>query len=176
MDTQTALPDRFRYLPGFQIMPYLRLRQVATPDNPLELVKGGRLDHVEVAYETYGSLSPEKDNAILLCHALTGDSHPAAHYVDDREGWWEDLVGPGQLLDTERFFIICPNVLGGCRGTTGPASPNPGTGKPYGADFPVVTIRDMVHVQKRLLINSASASWSWWSAARWAACRRWNGR
>ena len=151
MDTQTALPDRFRYLPGFQIMPYLRLRQVATPDNPLELVKGGRLDHVEVAYETYGSLSPEKDNAILLCHALTGDSHPAAHYVDDREGWWEDLVGPGQLLDTERFFIICPNVLGGCRGTTGPASPNPATGKPYGADFPVVTIRDMVHVQKRLL-------------------------
>ena len=151
MDTQTALPDRFRYLPGFQIMPYLRLRQVATPDNPLELVKGGRLDHVEVAYETYGSLSPEKDNAILLCHALTGDSHPAAHYVDDREGWWEDLVGPGQLLDTERFFIICPNVLGGCRGTTGPASPNPVTGKPYGADFPVVTIRDMVHVQKRLL-------------------------
>ena len=151
MDTQTALPDRFLYLPGFQIMPYLRLRQVATPDNPLELVKGGRLDHVEVAYETYGSLSPEKDNAILLCHALTGDSHPAAHYVDDREGWWEDLVGPGQLLDTERFFIICPNVLGGCRGTTGPASSNPATGKPYGASFPVVTIRDMVQVQKRLL-------------------------
>ena len=151
MDTQTALPDRFLYLPGFQIMPYLRLRQVATPDDPLELVKGGRLDHVEVAYETYGSLSPEKDNAILLCHALTGDSHPAAHYQDDREGWWEDLVGPGQLLDTERFFIICPNVLGGCRGTTGPASPNPATGKPYGASFPLVTIRDMVHVQKRLL-------------------------
>ena len=151
MDTQTALPDRFRYLPGFQIMPYLRLRQVATPDEPLELVKGGRLDHVEVAYETYGSLSPEKDNAILLCHALTGDSHPAAHYQDDREGWWEDLVGPGQLLDTERFFIICPNVLGGCRGTTGPASPNPATGNPYGASFPLVTIRDMVQVQKRLL-------------------------
>jgi homoserine O-acetyltransferase len=143
--------DKFNYLPDFQKMPYLRFLQVATPDNPLELTKGGVLEEVDVAYETYGSLSPEKDNAILLCHALTGDSHPAAHYAEDREGWWEDLVGPGQLLDTERFFIICPNVLGGCRGATGPASPNPVTGKPYGASFPVVTIRDMVHVQKRLL-------------------------
>ena len=143
--------DKFSNLPDFQQMPYLRFLQVAAPDHPLQLIKGGVLEEVEVAYETYGSLAPEKDNAILLCHALTGDSHPAAHYAEDREGWWEDLVGPGQLLDTERFFIICPNVLGGCRGTTGPASADPSTGKPYGAKFPIVTIRDMVHVQKRLL-------------------------
>ena len=148
---ETEVRDKFRYLPGFQMMPYLRFARLATPDNPLQLTRGGVLGEVEVAYETYGRLSPEKDNAILLCHALTGDSHPAAHSPDDREGWWEDLVGPGQLLDTERFFIICANVLGGCRGTTGPASPDPATGRPYGPRFPEVTIRDMVHVQKRLL-------------------------
>lgn len=147
----TANQKKFKYLPGFQVMAYLRFAQVATPENPLELFNGGLWEEVEVAYETYGTLSPDKDNVILLCHALTGDSHPAAHYKEDREGWWEDLVGPGQLLDTERFFVICPNVLGGCRGSTGPASLDPLTGRPYGANFPVVTIRDMVHVQKRLL-------------------------
>lgn len=173
-----SLPeDKFRYLPGFQMAPYLRFVQVATQDNPLELSKGGVLQEVEVAYETYGSLSPEKDNAILLCHALTGDSHPAAHYAEDREGWWDELVGPGQLLDTERFFIICPNVLGGCRGSTGPASSDPSTGRPYGARFPVVTIRDMVHVQKRLmdylgiekLVMVVGGSMGGMQALEWAA-------
>ena len=143
--------EKIKYLPGFCETPYLRFTQVATQDYPLQLTRGSALTDVEVAYETYGMLSPDKDNAILLCHALTGDSHPAAHFSGDREGWWEDLVGPGQLLDTDRFYIICSNVLGGCRGTTGPASPEPGGRRPYGPRFPEVTIRDMVQVQKRLL-------------------------
>lgn len=147
----TVATGKFKYLPGFQAAAYLKFARVATPENPLQLRQGGVLTEVAVAYETYGTLSPEKDNAILLCHALTGDSHPAAHFAGDREGWWEELVGPGRLLDTERFFIICSNVLGGCRGTTGPASMEPDGQRPYGPRFPEITIRDMVHVQKRLL-------------------------
>lgn len=147
----TDAREKFKYLPGFQVASYLRFAQIATAEYPLGLTRGDRLTDVEIAYETYGTLSLEKDNVILLCHALTGDSHPAAHYPGDREGWWEDLVGPGQLLDTDRFYIICSNVLGGCRGTTGPASLDASRGRPYGQRFPEVTIRDMVHAQKRLL-------------------------
>ena len=143
--------DKFKYLPGFEIQPYLKIINVASPDNPFKFEMGDTLANIEVAYETYGILSETKDNAVMLCHALTGDSHPAAHFEGDREGWWEDLVGPGRLLNTEHLFVICANVLGGCRGTTGPASPNPLTGEPYGPDFPAVTIRDMVRIQKRLL-------------------------
>lgn len=118
---------------------------------PLELEQGGRLPAVEVVYETYGRLSPRRDNAVLICHALSGDSHVARHDSADDPGWWDIMVGPGRPIDTDRYFVICPNILGGCRGTTGPNSINPETGCPYGADFPVVTVGDMVELQRRLL-------------------------
>jgi homoserine O-acetyltransferase len=116
------------------------------------LLSGQKLGPVTIAYETYGALSPQHDNAILICHALTGDAHVAGISSEDgRVGWWEVLVGPGMPLDTDRYFIICANVLGGCKGTTGPSSLNPATGKPYALDYPLITIEDMVRVQKKLL-------------------------
>jgi homoserine O-acetyltransferase len=139
------------FFPGFKWRPQLKQVQVAGPENPLHLKRGGCLTDITVAYETYGKLADARDNAILVTHALTGDSHPAAHDQYDEKGWWEPLIGPGRPLDTERFFVICANVLGGCQGTTGPASPDPVTGKPYGMRFPEITIGDMVQVQKRLL-------------------------
>ncbi|MHC1765817.1 MAG: homoserine O-acetyltransferase [Verrucomicrobiia bacterium] len=116
---------------------------------PLEL--GGKLPGVTVAYETFGRLNSAKDNAVLICHAISGDSHVASHGHDDDPGWWDIMVGPGKPLDTNRAFVICPNLLGGCRGSTGPGSLNPATGKPFGRDFPTITIGDMVEAQKRLL-------------------------
>jgi homoserine O-acetyltransferase len=139
------------YFPGFKRRRQLKLAQVATAANPLRLLRGGILTEVTVAYETYGKLAAKKDNVILVAHALTGDSHPAAHAEQDEPGWWDDLIGPGRPLDTERFYIICANVLGGCQGTTGPASSHPVSGQPYGMSFPEITVRDMVHVEKRLL-------------------------
>ncbi|WP_425060087.1 Homoserine O-acetyltransferase [Sporomusa carbonis] len=139
------------FFPGFKWRPHIKLAQVASPENPFELLLGGSLTEVTVAYETYGKLSDDRDNVILVTHALTGDSHPASHDPYDEQGWWEPLIGPGRPIDTNRFYVICANVLGGCQGTTGPASLNPATGKPYGMRFPEVTIRDMVRVQKRLL-------------------------
>lgn len=132
----------------------LKYAQSVTFDQPLSLENGGKLPSVTVAYETYGELSPEKDNAVLVCHALTGDSHVAAHDENDDPGWWDiaKLVGPGCPIDTNQYFVICPNVLGGCCGTTGPNCANPATGKPYGKDFPNITIGDMVEVQ-RLLVS-----------------------
>lgn len=116
------------------------------------LMSGQKLGPVTVAYETYGTLSPAHDNAILICHALTGDAHAAGVSAEDgRVGWWEVLMGPGMPLDTDRYYIICANVLGGCKGTTGPASLSPATGQPYALDFPLITIEDMVRVQKKLL-------------------------
>jgi homoserine O-acetyltransferase len=129
----------------------LRYAQYLHFEAPLDLEKGGCLPKVTVAYETYGELSANKDNAILICHALTGDSHVARHDDRDDPGWWDILVGPGKPIDTQRFFVVCPNLLGGCRGTTGPCSENPDTGKPYGRDFPTITIGDMVEVQRRLM-------------------------
>jgi len=120
-------------------------------DGPLTLEQGGRLDAVRVVYETYGRLNERRDNAVLICHALSGDSHVARHDEADQPGWWDIAVGPGKCIDTDRYFVICPNVLGGCRGTTGPNSTNPATGRRYGADFPAVTVGDMVEVQRRLL-------------------------
>lgn len=113
------------------------------------LESGNQLHDVEIAYETYGSLNKQKNNAILVCHALTGNAHVVGD--DEIPGWWEGLIGPGRYIDTEKYFVICANVLGGCSGTTGPANVNPETGAPYGGDFPVVTIRDMVHVQYHLV-------------------------
>lgn len=118
----------------------------------IELDSGETLKDVTVAYETYGELNKEKSNAILICHALTGDAHAAGWHEGDRKpGWWEMVIGPGKALDSEKYFIICSNVLGGCKGTTGPSSINPKTGKEYGLDFPVITIKDMVNVQKKLV-------------------------
>lgn len=118
---------------------------------PLALELGGRLEGVNVAYETYGRLNECRDNAILLCHALSGDSHVAKHDESDDPGWWDAAVGPGKAFDTDKFFVICPNVLGGCRGTTGPGSIAPKTGEPYGADFPTITTGDIVEVQRKLM-------------------------
>ncbi|MBE6505590.1 MAG: homoserine O-acetyltransferase [Methanobrevibacter sp.] len=123
-------------------------------DDPFILESGKSLEKITVAYETYGELNNEKNNAILVCHALTGDAHAAGwHDGDKKPGWWEIIIGPGKVLDTEKYFIICSNVLGGCKGTTGPSSINPLTGEEYGLDFPVITIKDMVDVQK-ILIDS----------------------
>jgi len=130
--------------------PLAHARTVSFPEG-LELQLGGRLEEVTVRYETYGELSPRADNAVLICHALSGDSHVARHGEDDDPGWWETIVGPGRPIDTQRYYVICPNVLGGCRGTTGPNSINPATGRPYGRDFPNITICDMVSLQKKLV-------------------------
>ena len=138
---------------------------------PVPLDCGRALYPVRVAYETYGTLSPKRDNVILVCHALSGDAHaagfstmPAAEgtrdgfRAEERDGeqrrglgWWDGMIGPGKAFDTDRFFVVSSNLLGGCRGTTGPSSTNPATGRAYGADFPVVTVSDMVRVQRALL-------------------------
>ena len=121
-------------------------------DRPLQLDAGVSLSPFQIAYQTYGTLNAERSNAVLICHALTGDQHVAnIHPVTGKAGWWETLIGPGRPIDTERYYVICPNVLGACMGTTGPASINPATGQVWGLDFPVITIRDMVRAQAALL-------------------------
>lgn len=121
------------------------------PD-PLILEGGEVLSSLTVAYETYGRLNRDKSNAILVCHALSGDAHAAGyHSRDDKPGWWDSVIGPKKAFDTDHYFVICSNVIGGCKGSTGPMSINPSTRKPYGADFPVITIGDVVHAQKILL-------------------------
>jgi homoserine O-acetyltransferase len=127
-------------------------RAVLTENGPLVLASGARLPHVEVAYETYGALSPARDNAIFVCHALTGDAHAAGwHEGARRPGWWDNLIGPGRALDTDRYFVIAANLLGGCSGTTGPLSVDPTTGRPYGPDFPPLDMADFVTVHRGLL-------------------------
>lgn len=121
-------------------------------DAPLHLDAGVSLSPFQIAYETYGELNEDKSNAVLICHALTGDQYCASvQPVTQKSGWWETLIGPGKPIDTDRYFVICSNVLGGCLGTTGPASINEKTGKPYGLDFPIVTIADMVRAQSMLI-------------------------
>jgi homoserine O-acetyltransferase len=138
-----------------------RLREAADPhskvvrfgaDRPLRLDAGVDLSPFQIAYQTYGTLNAAKSNAILLCHALTGDQHVNnVHPVTGKNGWWETLVGAGKPIDTDKYFVICSNVVGGCMGTTGPASIDPRTGKFYGLEFPVVTIRDIVRAQAMLI-------------------------
>jgi homoserine O-acetyltransferase len=138
---------------------------------PVPLDCGQKLHPVRVAYETYGTLSPSRDNVILVCHALSGDAHAAGisktppvestrdgFAAEDRDrtstkglGWWDGMIGPGKAFDTDRFFVVSTNLLGGCRGTTGPSSPNPATGRPYGSDFPVITVADMVRTERAFL-------------------------
>jgi homoserine O-acetyltransferase len=118
----------------------------------IALDSGATLSPVEIAYETYGELNPDRSNAILVTHAFTGDAHAAGISHDGgKPGWWDNMIGPGKAFDTDRYFVICSNVLGGCQGTTGPASTNPATGRPYALSFPVITIRDMVRLQRMLV-------------------------
>ena len=121
-------------------------------DEALPLDCGVNLAPYQVAYNTYGTLNAARTNAILVCHALTGDQYVASrHPVTGRPGWWDIMIGPGKPIDTNHFFVICPNILGGCMGSSGPASTNPTTGKPWGLDFPVITVPDMVRAQARLV-------------------------
>ncbi|GAB4552463.1 MAG: homoserine O-acetyltransferase [Anaerolineae bacterium] len=125
-------------------------RQMAHFAVPLHLQGGGILPSFTIAYETYGTLNADCSNAILICHALSGDSHVAKHHPNDQEGWWDEAVGSGKMFDTDRFFVICSNVIGGCMGSTGPSSLAP-DGRPYALRFPVITVADMVSAQRHLI-------------------------
>jgi homoserine O-acetyltransferase len=151
--------------------------EVAHPPDRLVLQSGVAFGPVAVAYETYGTLAPDGGNAILVCHALSGDAHAAGLHRPDTTGWWDPMIGPRRPFDTDRFFVICSNVLGGCRGTTGPSSTDPATGRPYGLSFPIITVADMVAVQARLLdhlgvgrlLCVAGGSMGGMQALQWAA-------
>ena len=136
--------------------------QTARFDEPLALACGRSLTRYELVYETYGTLNASASNAVLICHALSGHHHAAGyHSPDDRKpGWWDSCIGPGKPIDTNRFFVVSLNNLGGCNGSTGPSSVNPATGKPYGADFPVLTVEDWVHSQVRLADRLGIAQWA----------------
>ena len=124
----------------------------AGPGKEHKLESGEKLGPITLAYETYGKLNKEKTNAILALHALSGDAHAAGvHSGQDNKGWWDDMIGPGKAFDTNRYFVICSNVIGGCKGSTGPSSINEATGKPYALDFPFITVADMVHAQRHLI-------------------------
>lgn len=130
----------------------LAASNAASLPGALPLDGGGALEGITIAYKTYGKLDRARSNAVLVCHALTGDQHVAsAHPVTGKPGWWERMVGPGRPIDTDRFFVICSNVLGGCMGSTGPGSTDPKTGRPYAMAFPVITIGDMVRAQAKLI-------------------------
>lgn len=149
-----------------------------TFNSPFKLASGQTLESITIAYETWGQLNPDKSNAILIEHAFSGDSHAAGIYEGETTvGWWDELIGPGKAFDTDKYFVICSNVLGGCRGTTGPSSINPKTGKPYGINFPLITITDMVRAQKLLidhlgikkLLSVAGGSMGGMQALEWAS-------
>jgi homoserine O-acetyltransferase/O-succinyltransferase len=124
----------------------------AGPGNELKLESGDTLGPITLAYETYGRLNRDRTNAILACHALSGDAHAAGvHEGQDNPGWWDDMIGPGKAFDTDRYFVICSNVIAGCKGSTGPSSINPATGRAYAMDFPFITIQDMVNAQRHLV-------------------------
>ncbi len=150
----------------------------AEPPDELLLESERTLGTITLAYETYGTLNHDKTNAILVAHALSGDAHAAGFYQGDKNpGWWDSMIGPGKAFDTNRYFVICSNVIGGCKGSTGPASLNPKTGKPYGLDFPVITIADMVEAQRHLvdsfgiekLLSVAGGSMGGMQALQWVA-------
>lgn len=144
----------------------------------IKLESGMDFGPITVAYETYGKLNETKSNAILILHALSGDAHAAGYNSteDKKPGWWDDMIGPGKAFDTDKYFMICSNILGGCKGTTGPSSINPETGKPYAIDFPMITVEDMVKVQKKLmdyleiksLLSVAGGSMGGMQAMEWA--------
>ena len=147
-------------------------------DKPFETEGGRTLSPVTLAYETYGSLNGDRSNAVLILHALTGDAHAAGwHEGDKNPGWWDNIIGPGKAFDTDRYFVVCSNVLGGCRGSTGPASINPSSGKPYALEFPIITVKDMVDAQRHLvdhlgidkLLAVAGGSMGGMQALQWVA-------
>jgi homoserine O-acetyltransferase len=147
------------------------------PPHELRLKSGEKLGPITQVYETYGELNADKSNAILIFHSLTGDAHAAGYYAGDKNpGWWDGMIGPGKAFDTNKYFMICANVIGSCKGSTGPASINPKTGRPYGLSFPMVTIEDMVVAQKLLidhlgikkLLCAAGGSMGGLSALKWA--------
>ncbi|MFT6406722.1 MAG: homoserine O-acetyltransferase [Arenicella sp.] len=131
-------------------------------DETLVLESNGRLDGYTLAYETYGVLNPASDNALLICHALSGDHHVAGRYDDSGKsnGWWHLLIGPGKPIDTNKFFVVCSNNIGGCHGSTGPSSNNPATNAPYGTDFPLVTVKDWVYTQSKLSDHLGIRQWA----------------
>ena len=150
----------------------------AAPPHPLRLESGRTLGPITIAYETYGTLNRSRSNAILIAHALSGDAHAAGfHRGDSAPGWWDPMIGPGKAFDTTRYFVICSNVIGGCKGSTGPSSIDPLTGKPYGLNFPVITIADMVEAQRHLidhlgietLLAVAGGSMGGMQALQWVA-------
>ena len=151
--------------------------QIPRLSDELALESGEKLGPLTLAYETYGSLNADRTNAILVFHALSGDAHAAGyHEGDDSPGWWDGMIGPGKAFDTDKYFVICSNVIGGCKGSTGPSSENPQTGRPYGLDFPIITIKDMVNAQKKLidslgidkLLSVAGGSMGGMQALQWA--------
>jgi len=136
--------------------------QTAQFDEPLALACGRSLARYALVYETYGTLNASASNAVLICHALSGHHHAAGYHAatDRKPGWWDSCIGPGKPIDTNRFFVVSLNNLGGCNGSTGPSSVNPATGKPYGADFPVLTVEDWVHSQARLADRLGIQQWA----------------
>ena len=147
---QGAQESKAKGLPGQTISFGAKASDANT--TTLQLECGENLSPFTIAYETYGELNQDKSNAILVCHALTGDQYVAStHPITGKPGWWENMVGPGKPIDTDKYFVLCPNVIGGCMGSTGPASLNPKTGEPWGLDFPVITIGDMVKAQRHLI-------------------------
>ncbi len=129
-----------------------RTVELAPPPDDLTLASGRRLGPLTLAYETYGRLNQAGDNAVLICHALSGDAHAAGRHKGARKpGWWDAMIGPGRAFDTDRHFVVCSNVIGGCMGSTGPSSANPATGRPWGTTFPLITVADMVEAQARLI-------------------------
>lgn len=155
----SPVPVTGAWLPGDP--PAARRFARVVDDRPFHLDSGGVLHRIDLAYEAWGVLSPAADNAVLVCHALTGDAHVAGRSAPGQPtgGWWDDLVGPSRAIDTDRWFVVCVNVLGGCQGSTGPASADPVTGKPYGSAFPVVTVRDMVRTQALLADELGIDAW-----------------
>jgi len=124
----------------------------ARPSDQMKVDNGGKLGPVTLAYEIYGELNREKDNAVLIVHAFSGDAHAAGFYKDEaKPGWWDSMIGPGKAFDTNRYFVICSNIIGGCKGSTGPSSINPETGKPYALSFPMITVNDIIRAQKYLI-------------------------
>lgn len=159
MASATQLPASGAWRPGDE--PGKRKFFTFATDRRFALDSGAALSDVTVAYETWGRLNADASNAVLLCHAWTGDSHASgsAGRGHSTPGWWNDTVGPGKPIDTDKYFVVCANVLGGCQGSTGPASPHPDDGVPYGSRFPVVTIRDMVRSQARLMEDLGIGRW-----------------
>lgn len=150
----------------------------AAPPSEMILKSGEKIGPVTLAYETYGTLNKDKSNAILVLHALSGDAHAAGfHDGDKKSGWWDNMIGPNKAFDTNKYFVICSNVIGGCKGSTGPSSVNPKTGTPYGLQFPIVTVEDMVKAQKHLidhlgitkLLNVVGGSMGGMQALQWTA-------